>query len=278
MWRLQVSALSLTLLIIFLPQLIMASPDGHNPAFVRTPLLPSSRAFRLDNTLASNAYEEPLQSVSVVDPYNFPYDLVDSRVPTDKEQFRPQNRYRAQLQNQPPRYRTMSQGGIPYLGSKRLNVNPTPHQRAARHNSELIQPSPFISNSSQQQQSYLSNELRPLGLVRPLNNFRDSQFFWLWLYFAFNLSLTLFNKGVLLQFPFPYTLTALHALCGSIGGYVLLENGVFVRARLGIKENVALVAFSVLYAINIVVSNMSLHLVTIPVRANVISRIVSIIL
>lgn len=34
---------------------------------------------------------------------------------------------------------------------------------------------------------------------------------------------------VLVKFPFPWTLTALHALCGSIGGYVLLEQGYYVR-------------------------------------------------
>jgi hypothetical protein len=36
--------------------------------------------------------------------------------------------------------------------------------------------------------------------------------------------------------------------------------------RLGTKETSYLVAFSVLYAVNIVVSNMSLQLVTVPVR------------
>jgi len=89
--------------------------------------------------------------------------------------------------------------------------------------------------------------------------------FWLILYFCFNLGLTLYNKGVLLHFPFPYTLTALHALCGTFGGLILLKNGAFVPAKLSDADNLALVAFSVLYTINIAVSNISLQLVTIPV-------------
>ena len=97
--------------------------------------------------------------------------------------------------------------------------------------------------------------------------FHTTQLFWLSLYFTFNLSLTLFNKAVLLHFPFPYSLTALHALCGSIGGYALLDKGFYVPARkLGTRENVVLGLFSVLYAVNIVVSNVSLQLVTVPVR------------
>lgn len=94
---------------------------------------------------------------------------------------------------------------------------------------------------------------------------RRSLAFWLILYFGFNLGLTLYNKGVLIHFPFPYTLTALHALCGTFGGLILLKNGTFVPAKLTVADNLALVAFSVLYTINIAVSNVSLHLVTVPV-------------
>lgn len=96
-------------------------------------------------------------------------------------------------------------------------------------------------------------------------NWRDSQTTWLVLYFLSNLSLTLYNKGVLVRFPFPYTLTALHALCGSIGGYVLLERGAFEPRSLSVRENVILGLFSVLYTVNIAVSNLSLGLVTVPV-------------
>jgi hypothetical protein len=94
----------------------------------------------------------------------------------------------------------------------------------------------------------------------------ESKLFWLVLYFSFNLSLTLHNKVVLMRFPFPYTLTALHALCGSVGGHILLETGAFHSAKLLPGDTAALAAFSILYAVNVVVSNISLQLVTIPVR------------
>ncbi|EGO01028.1 hypothetical protein SERLA73DRAFT_179063 [Serpula lacrymans var. lacrymans S7.3] len=96
--------------------------------------------------------------------------------------------------------------------------------------------------------------------------FYSSQAFWLVLYFCLNLGLTLYNKVVLIRFPFPYTLTAIHALCGSIGGYILLGHGVFTPAKLKDKDNRALIAFSVLYTVNIAVSNLSLQLVTIPLH------------
>lgn len=93
-----------------------------------------------------------------------------------------------------------------------------------------------------------------------------SQAFWLGLYFIFNLGLTLYNKGVLISFPFPYTLTAIHALFGSLGGTVLLRNGSFTLPCLSLAEKSCVLAFSALYTVNIIVSNASLGLVTVPVR------------
>jgi len=97
------------------------------------------------------------------------------------------------------------------------------------------------------------------------NKYLNTQEFWLALYFFFNLSLTLYNKVVLVHFPYPYTVTALHALCGTIGGWSLLAQGLFVQKRLSASDNMALVMFSVLYAMNIAISNVSLNLVTVPV-------------
>lgn len=48
---------------------------------------------------------------------------------------------------------------------------------------------------------------------------------------------------------------------------MLLENGVFTPARISAREELVLVAFSILYSVNIVVSNVSLQLVTVPVSA-----------
>ena len=92
----------------------------------------------------------------------------------------------------------------------------------------------------------------------------DSEPFWLLLYFLFNLALTLYNKLVLVRFPFPYTLTALHAFAGTLGSYLAMELGYFTPARLVPRETLLLTAFSVLYTVNIAVSNISLQLVTVP--------------
>ncbi|KAJ7028694.1 TPT-domain-containing protein [Mycena alexandri] len=127
------------------------------------------------------------------------------------------------------------------------SVSPSP--------TELFLP-PFASHGSPK----LKHRLIPTQLLA----IPQSPSFWLAMYFCFNLGLTLYNKGVLVRFPFPYTLSALHALFGTIGGTLLAQHGCFVPSRLNLREAVVLLAFSVLYAINIVVSNVSLQLVTVP--------------
>ncbi|EKM56695.1 uncharacterized protein PHACADRAFT_253966 [Phanerochaete carnosa HHB-10118-sp] len=91
-----------------------------------------------------------------------------------------------------------------------------------------------------------------------------SQFSWLCLYFAFNLILTLSNKSVLTSFPFPYTLTAIHALCSTAGGLFLRSHSFYIPKQLDLRSELCLAAFSFLYSINIAVSNVSLNLVTVP--------------
>lgn len=93
----------------------------------------------------------------------------------------------------------------------------------------------------------------------------DSSTSWLVLYFSFNLGLTLFNKLVLQGFPFPWTLTGIQMLSGTVGTQIALSRGFFTQARLTTREGAVMIAFSVLYTINIAVSNLSLHLVTVPV-------------
>ncbi|KAG6826209.1 hypothetical protein H0H92_000704 [Tricholoma furcatifolium] len=86
------------------------------------------------------------------------------------------------------------------------------------------------------------------------------------LYFVFNLGLTLYNKSVLIKFPFPYTLSALHALCGTIGSFILIRTDSTSTPvpSLNGQEKLVLLAFSGLYTLNIAVSNVSLGLVTVP--------------
>jgi hypothetical protein len=87
-----------------------------------------------------------------------------------------------------------------------------------------------------------------------------TSFSWLSIYFALNLALTIYNKLVLVGgFPFPYTLTAIHCLFGTAGSYVCLQRGVFVQAKLSSEETLLIFLFSWLYAVNIIVSNVSLY-------------------
>lgn len=147
----------------------------------------------------------------------------------------------------------------------------------------LEAPSPSFHKS---QLKNLQNFRHTLRLPPGLFSFLDTPSLWLALYFALNLALTLYNKSVLIHFPFPYTLTALHALCGTIGASILLHaqgnttSSTTVNATppkyswslfrkitpdLTPGELVVLLLFSMLYTINIVVSNASLRLVTVPV-------------
>lgn len=83
---------------------------------------------------------------------------------------------------------------------------------------------------------------------------------WLFAYFFFNLALTIYNKLVLAgNFPFPYTLTAIHALAGTIGSWICLRRGMYTMASLTMRETVHIILFSGLYTINIIVSNVSLY-------------------
>ncbi|GJJ16134.1 hypothetical protein Clacol_010414 [Clathrus columnatus] len=99
---------------------------------------------------------------------------------------------------------------------------------------------------------------------RKCRRFFNSEPFWLLLYFLFNLSLTLYNKLVLVRFPFPYTLTALHTFSGTLGSYLAMEFNYFTPSNLSKRETFLLSLFSLLYTINIAISNLSLQLVTVP--------------
>ncbi|KAK9661396.1 hypothetical protein K7432_018193 [Basidiobolus ranarum] len=112
----------------------------------------------------------------------------------------------------------------------------------------------------------LHTGLRKPSRLSMTKEFMDSPAVWLIMYFFFNLGLTLYNKAVmqLFDFGFPWTLTGIHTLCGAIGSYLLYLFGVFKPRKLGERENTIMLAFSVLYTLNIAISNVSLHLVTVP--------------
>jgi len=89
---------------------------------------------------------------------------------------------------------------------------------------------------------------------------------WLGLYFMNGLTLTLYNKAVMqfTQFKYPWTLTGIHNLCAFLGCLYLQRTGVFSPKRLSRHGELIMLAFSVLYTVNIAMSNLSLNLVTVP--------------
>ncbi|KXL44493.1 hypothetical protein M433DRAFT_68251 [Acidomyces richmondensis BFW] len=84
------------------------------------------------------------------------------------------------------------------------------------------------------------------------------------LYFVFNLGLTLSNKGVMQRANFPWLLTVMHTTATSIGCFAMAATGRLKLSRLDLKEHLTLVAFSLLFTLNIAVSNVSLALVSVP--------------
>ncbi|KAL1925749.1 uncharacterized protein VTP21DRAFT_632 [Calcarisporiella thermophila] len=94
----------------------------------------------------------------------------------------------------------------------------------------------------------------------------DPSYNWLVLYFVLNLFLTIYNKIVmqLFDFGFPWTLTGIHTLFGTFGAVACLKLGYFRPTKLGDRESLIMLVFSVLYTINIAISNVSLNLVTVP--------------
>ncbi|KAH7374760.1 triose-phosphate transporter family-domain-containing protein [Plectosphaerella cucumerina] len=112
----------------------------------------------------------------------------------------------------------------------------------------------------------ITNNLKDKTVEKPVEYSisPNVKFAWLSAYFFFSLILTLYNKLVLGVFPFPWLLTSLHASCATIGCYGLLQMNYFTMSRLGRRENLVLLAFSLLFTINIAVSNLSLAMVSVP--------------
>ena len=93
-----------------------------------------------------------------------------------------------------------------------------------------------------------------------------TKYSYLALYFALNLGLTLFNKAVLGKFAFPWLLTAIHTSTAALGCQLLRWQGQFEVTTLTTRENVTLLAFSVLYTVNIAISNVSLYVQITPLN------------
>ncbi|KJX94400.1 tpt-domain-containing protein [Zymoseptoria brevis] len=103
------------------------------------------------------------------------------------------------------------------------------------------------------------------GIIAPENYVSiQAKLLFLAAYMTLNLFLTLSNKAVLTRARFPWLLTALHASATSIGCLAMLGTGYLKLSHLGKREQMVLVAFSLLFTINIAISNVSLAMVSVP--------------
>ncbi|TIA60131.1 TPT-domain-containing protein, partial [Aureobasidium pullulans] len=86
------------------------------------------------------------------------------------------------------------------------------------------------------------------------------------LYFCMNLGLTLYNKAVLGKFNFPWLLTTFHTTSAALGCWsiMLIAPDQLKLSHVGGKEQWVLAAFSVLFTVNIAISNVSLAMVSVP--------------
>ncbi|KAI5203982.1 TPT-domain-containing protein [Aureobasidium subglaciale] len=86
------------------------------------------------------------------------------------------------------------------------------------------------------------------------------------LYFFMNLGLTLYNKAVLNNFNFPWLVTTFHTSSAALGCWciMLLAPSQLKLSHVGSREQLVLAAFSVLFTVNIAISNVSLAMVSVP--------------
>eukprot|EP00934_Nitzschia_sp_Nitz4_P007952 Nitzschia sp. Nitz4//scaffold322_size40381//3677//4883//NITZ4_007552-RA/size40381-augustus-gene-0.51-mRNA-1//1//CDS//3329547803//7942//frame0 len=112
--------------------------------------------------------------------------------------------------------------------------------------------------------------------------FRDAATTWLILWMANNVGITLLNKASyeIISFPYPYFLSFVHMLCNSIGsqlvfrsyaraketgrsGYLQQLLGSITRKELDSTGKKYILAFSVIFSLNIAIGNLSLKRVSV---------------
>ena len=92
---------------------------------------------------------------------------------------------------------------------------------------------------------------------------------WLACYVVLNIVMGVHNKWILshTQFSFPWILTSIHIFISGIGAFLLITLGnICEPARLNKKGYLVMAAFSLLYTLNVAMSNVSLTLVPLAVH------------
>ncbi|KAF3386830.1 GDP-mannose transporter GONST5 [Penicillium rolfsii] len=85
---------------------------------------------------------------------------------------------------------------------------------------------------------------------------------WLSALLLFGMLLTVHNKFILEKFPCPWLLTGIHSIFSGLGTLLLLKLGYFKLSKLSTRDHLVLIAYSVLFSVNIFFSNYSLSLVS----------------
>ncbi|KAH6872756.1 triose-phosphate transporter family-domain-containing protein [Alternaria rosae] len=124
---------------------------------------------------------------------------------------------------------------------------------------ELKENEPLLDLESQQDAKHVLSQ-RP---TEPAAS-RTKTFIYLATYFIMNLSLTFYNKAVMGSFPFPWILTAVHTGSAALGSSIFLMFGHFQLTRLTPREHLVHFMFSLLFTLNIAMSNLSLAMVSVP--------------
>lgn len=111
---------------------------------------------------------------------------------------------------------------------------------------------------------FVSLKGTPVIHCRMVNSILESPIAWITYYFLANLGLTIHNKWVLnkLHFDFPWLLTATHIGISGIGAAIAMWYSGLTLSSIHSRELLVLVLFSLLYTINIAISNVSLNYVT----------------
>lgn len=196
---------------------ISAKSRATSPRVPSTSTFPSSNGFASSSSFYANptGSEHRERVVSPSRPTFF-----DSGSNENLPSINTTSTFNALLDEKPPIYSPAIDGkkepsikGNPYGTSDLYDPSLYAHPNAQNSSIQARNRSPYPSSLSHNEKAgaYGAHPLTSQSYNHPTTNealnkvpFKDSVGYWLGMYFFFNLGLTLFNKVVLVSFPFPY--------------------------------------------------------------------------
>ncbi|KAJ3029502.1 UNVERIFIED_CONTAM: UAA transporter [Siphonaria sp. JEL0065] len=169
---------------------------------------------------------------------------------------------------------TSSQALLGALRSPLSTTNPlSPRTPLAKNidpsSNDLLLPLPTTTVMSPSASTAFKLPLTSRYLMRHAANWPENPVFLVTMYFLLNLGITLYNKVILkfFQFKFPWLLTAIHSLLTYAGCVALIKGFKTITPQVPLdkrRDQLIVLVFSVLYTVNIAVSNISLGMVSVP--------------